>query len=852
MPKAKLWPSKIITIYEDRVSQSVRERYMGKINRQSLHLITNINNAMKDTIGNVLRQGIEEGSSVAALGSKLLATGIDKGVFRSARRRAYLIARTELHRARQQAAMDVYRANGIKLVKWVAIGDSRICPICQGREGRVFRIERVSEDWLPPIHPRCRCRVVPSNFDISINVKHSRRGKVVETKISPSPTDYLYIVRLKKAMEIIEKSNHEYSSTQVNLPKYLTEKVLALVKKVNSEDLHPTEKQDDAPHITVLYGLHKNSPKPVKDLLESIGSIKASISVMDIFQPEGRDYDVLVHRIDSPELSQLNLLLKQLPFSSDFSFYSPHITICYLKRGAGQKYINSASGLEGLPIEFNNIIFSSKGGKKTSIELKKDKPVPVNSRYYDLENGLIKVEKAVSVKGYLRTRKGKQERVRPFQRKKLKEEIKDLVREDRESLEGVSKETYDRWATGFRSEKERQNYLKQKKVDPEQEAALRRLFAKSILEKFIGMPNTPEVREEIKNEVLKAIQVKGFLRTRKGKREWVKPHHRQADELEGKIPEVGETVIPFSEEEKKIAYENLSKLPITKETEEGFGHGEVELKDIGFNYPGILFGWGKKSPENYTKIKNISTDEIYASQKKIPIEDSKYWKGAKNYIVSLSLEPPLVIEYEGKLYAQDHTRIAVQMLAGRKEIVAKVAKFKKGPTGEAIPVRQEKIPEVEGVEYVGVQEVSKEDRAEMGHGDFYLFNETKSGSTFSTKDLSKESIVEGRDRTRKRFEKSRFVLDLRKSRTQLVEFRKSKIIGKLIPHKIGKKTYWAKALEDGLVIKEPKLAKVGSEVLVKSGIAEVTAVGKDGIIARDDSGKKLQILNKDIKLWLKK
>ena len=54
------------------------------------------------------------------------------------------------------------------------------------------------------------------------------------------------------------------------------------------------------------------------------------------------------------------------------------------------------------------------------------------------------------------------------------------------------------------------------------------------------------------------------------------------------------------------------------------------------------------------------------------------------------------------------------------------------------------------------------------------------------------------------------------------------------------------------MIKEPKLVKVGSEVLVKSGIAEVTAVGKDGIIARDDSGKKLQILNKDIKLWLKK
>ena len=1718
MPKAKLYPSRITTIYEDQVSQSVRQRYMGKINRQSLHLITNINNAMKDAIGNVLRQGIEEGSSVAAIGSKLLATGIGKGVFRSARRRAYLIARTELHRARQQAAMDVYRANNIKLVKWIAISDSRICHECASREGRVFNINSVSEDWLPPIHPRCRCRVVPSDFDISISVKRSKKGKVVETKISPSPTDYLYVVKLKKAMEILEKSNYKYSSTQVNLPSNLAKEVLALVKKVNSEDLHPTEEQEDVPHITILYGLHKNTPKPVKNLLESIGSIKASISVMDIFQPEGRDYDVLVHRIDSPELNQLNLLLRQLPYSSDFNFYQPHLTICYLKRGVGQKYVNSASGLEGTPIEFSNIIFSSKDGKKTSIELKKAKPytrtrrgklervrgypgrtrrptyltkefkkpkffsedewksllpwskerlvrayksdadvfegytigqhtemvvkqfdkyfsttpipllgenifrkvlllhdvgkaealerdgskknqheynkkvvetilpefevdkikqlrvatsivgqdwigdylkgsldskvvaewmlkesteleVPVwdyfklckvywvcdasaytkdaggkesldylfnfdpifakkerreginlrgsadkrmenLTKYVDIQSirqrnlkgefvemwhgtsyshlvnivsegitsghyrnfeenmyenvrgnvvfsaetfadaaffarraaevtgevpiilqlkiprgwfttnaidddrwsgnavmtpgidpswiikaygmktqeekpesliaklpggllsnlgrierdklltkeieqdykevwerikkaknddvlvyvpitlklwekfeeeldsieksipvkgftrtrhghtervgaysrsgkigyhgttykflekilseglrssketgismytkekgiglppersgvyftreperafgiatlaahnfggnpvifvakvdpekaeadedfgatlavilsdiwfekhklklsaeeireeasqlkmdptfttksiflvldnvpddklekmynlvvgykqtgsttsweklyrlldkeltseeswkifgsaafpgkqpdkimaaiswrmkkkeenmddyqksfssltnmlrtvhlkgvekipgvtvvynsnfkksiggglaffasstGLLKkftkkeedeVKKAVPVKAHLRTRKGKRERVREYQRKKhpgffnkkgelkskLKEEIKDLAKEERESLEGVSKETYDRWATGFRSEKERQKYLKQKKVDPEQEAALRRLFAKSLLEKFIGRPNTPEVREEIKNEVLKAIQVKGFLRTRKGKREWVKPHHRQADEIMGKIPGIkvragateleGELEKERWKEQKDIVQTFLSGKFATPEAEERFLHG-VEHGVVTIEKPikgkikapeeekipkveeisklqekTEIFVFGKKRFYTVDKDKII----IYDDKKKEIVRISKDQK--VNYLQGI-MRRPNISELQ-----RDGLRVAIHILSNKKipevppidqeilhpdlaekawikvseefpkvknsikaitdagsqqgklrklykqddkvedipsggyniEVGSGFARhyFKEGPEkfyevtirhellhAEAerlglkeTPELEKKIdelarkeykgeleekkpPEVEGVEYVGVQKVPEE----FG-GDQYLFDETKSGSTFSTKDLSKESIEEGRDRTRKKFEKGGFILDLKKSRTTLSEFRKSRVIGKLIPHKIGKKTYWAKVLDGGLVIKEPKLVKVGSEILVKSGIGEVTAVGSDGVTARDDSGRKVQILNKNIQLLVRR
>lgn len=199
MPRrAKFDPSEITTIYEKRTADPYIRKIKDNINNESLRLITNISNDMRDRVGEVLKQGEEDGKSVSVTASKLLTTGLDKGVFRSARKRAYLIAKTELHRSRQRAAMDVYREAGIGLLQWIGIPeDGRICPECRGRHGRTFRTSEVSNVDLPPIHPRCRCRLVPHDFDITITPKRGREGKIMETKISPTPKEYRYIVKIK-------------------------------------------------------------------------------------------------------------------------------------------------------------------------------------------------------------------------------------------------------------------------------------------------------------------------------------------------------------------------------------------------------------------------------------------------------------------------------------------------------------------------------------------------------------------------------------------------------------------------------------------------------------------------------
>jgi hypothetical protein len=111
------------------------------------------------------------------------------------------VARTELHRARQKAAVDIYKANDIHKVRWIGIADGRLCSKCAAEHDKVYELKDI-EDRLPPLHPRCRCRVVPFPIRFSVTVKHGKRGKVMTTRIAPNPIDYKYVIRLKKSEDL--------------------------------------------------------------------------------------------------------------------------------------------------------------------------------------------------------------------------------------------------------------------------------------------------------------------------------------------------------------------------------------------------------------------------------------------------------------------------------------------------------------------------------------------------------------------------------------------------------------------------------------------------------------------------
>lgn len=124
---------------------------------------------------------------------------------------------------------------------------------------------------------------------------------------------------------------------------------------------------EDEPHVTLLYGLHDGvTIDDVKEKLKGI-EIKDCIAYnASLFENE--KYDVLKFDIRYPTkggafLSKANNKLKELPFTSNFPDYHPHMTIGYLKPGKGKKYIKNLKDAE-LPIRFEYLVYSTIDGDK--------------------------------------------------------------------------------------------------------------------------------------------------------------------------------------------------------------------------------------------------------------------------------------------------------------------------------------------------------------------------------------------------------------------------------------------------------------------------------------------------------
>lgn len=129
---------------------------------------------------------------------------------------------------------------------------------------------------------------------------------------------------------------------------------------------------EDEPHVTLLYGLHEEvSLDTVKSIVENhnFGPIVAFNA--SIFEPE--KYDVLKFDIRYPIkggafLHKCNQDLVKLPHTTDFPNYHPHMTVAYIKKGLGQKYVDKINGIE-YDLEPTYVVYSTSNGEKHRIEI---------------------------------------------------------------------------------------------------------------------------------------------------------------------------------------------------------------------------------------------------------------------------------------------------------------------------------------------------------------------------------------------------------------------------------------------------------------------------------------------------
>lgn len=180
--------------------------------------------------------------------------------------------------------------------------------------------------------------------------KKMSEGIETETEIVKSEDDTL---NAEDDSVVVEKPKYDYDCLmlQVDLPEEVTS-----VINIDENDLYLPKGEEerygieDEHHVTILYGLHNGEydteelkadvTKYLQDNCLETMSLNINLPGISIFENE--KYDVVKFEVESEDCKALNKLLQDnYPYSSDYPDYKAHITIAYVNKGEGSKYVKT-------------------------------------------------------------------------------------------------------------------------------------------------------------------------------------------------------------------------------------------------------------------------------------------------------------------------------------------------------------------------------------------------------------------------------------------------------------------------------------------------------------------------------
>lgn len=146
---------------------------VGLIYTRAYSSLKGITAEMESVVSDVLAMGIADGK-----GPREIAKSLDKAITGDganleivdslgrkipARRRAEILARTEVIRAHHSANIGEYKAAGLMGIQIQAehltAGDARVCPKCAPLNGKIYKLDEAEN--IIPVHPQCRCVAIP-------------------------------------------------------------------------------------------------------------------------------------------------------------------------------------------------------------------------------------------------------------------------------------------------------------------------------------------------------------------------------------------------------------------------------------------------------------------------------------------------------------------------------------------------------------------------------------------------------------------------------------------------------------------------------------------------------------------
>ena len=181
-----------------------------------LQLLGNVTRELAEGIKNRITIGLIQGESIAKISKNIGGIITDpeafrragKTVFRTAQTRTETIVRTETLRAYNQGRHKFYEQVGVKWVRWLSVGDKRMCPVCRELDGKRFKL---GDAPGPPAHPQCRCCSYADPESLGIKEKRSEvEDEIAMTVIAGKESD----VKIISPDEIARKARKKRSQKQ--------------------------------------------------------------------------------------------------------------------------------------------------------------------------------------------------------------------------------------------------------------------------------------------------------------------------------------------------------------------------------------------------------------------------------------------------------------------------------------------------------------------------------------------------------------------------------------------------------------------------------------------------------------
>jgi hypothetical protein len=169
-----------------------------------------------------------------------------------------------------------------------------------------------------------------------------------------------------------KKSSYDYGCAMLYLD---FPEMGELHSQIDPEDVYVDEDDstfglENEPHVTLLYGLHDDVGL---DKIEPIVGDKnyTAVKAHNASLFKNPKYDVLKFDVDGEMLHGVNKELAELPHTTDYPDYHPHMTVAYLKPGAGQKYCDMLKDKE-YQLAPTHAIYSAPSGDKHQINIRVD------------------------------------------------------------------------------------------------------------------------------------------------------------------------------------------------------------------------------------------------------------------------------------------------------------------------------------------------------------------------------------------------------------------------------------------------------------------------------------------------